>query len=302
MRSFDLASGELRDRLVAAVVRGDKTATTSLRVSYDVDDEPLPTPGLYRLLDRHDETIGVVEVTDVEIRRLGDVDDTVAHAEGEGYPDVAAWRRSHEEFWHSAGDVAAARTRVGGDQLDDDALVVVEWFRWRPELLATDRLLLRPLVPDDADAFAAMNADPAVMEHFTTGPLDRAASDAMLERHRERYAAAGFGLSAVQRHDDDTLLGFTGLNRHRWYPDDVEIGWRLVRHAWGRGYATEAARAWIRRAFGLLELPRLISITVPANERSVAVMRRLGFTLLKHDRQEDLDVVVYARDRTADAA
>ncbi len=254
MLPFTLASGGLRDRLVADVMTGDKTATTSLRASYDVEGEPLPEPGLYRLLDRDDRPIGVVEVTAVDIRRLGEVDDAVAHTEGEGFADVAAWRRSQEEFWRSGGEVAAARAHFGSYDLDDD-----------------------------------------VMRHITTGPLDRAASDAMLERIRLAHDTEGFGLSAVRRLDDGAFLGFTGLNRHRWYPDDVEIGWRLNRDAWGHGYATEAARAWIRRAFGLLGLPRLISITVPENERSIAVMRRLGFTVLEHARHDSLDVVVYAR-------
>ena len=296
MRPFELASGDLRDQLVAATIAGHKTATTALKASYDLDGDGLPTPGLRCLLDRHDESVGVVEVTAVEVRRIADIDDATAQAEGEGFRDAADWRRGHEEFWRSTGEIDRIRAHQPGFDLDD-ALVVIEWYRWRPELLATDRLLLRPLTPDDAEPFAAMNADPEVMRHFTTGPLDRETSDAALARVAERFAAAGFGLSAVCRLDDDAFLGWTGLNRHRWYPDDVEIGWRLVRDAWGHGYATEAATAWVRRAFGLLELPRLISVTVPENLRSIAVMRRLGFAEWEKATHEGLDVVVYARDR-----
>ena len=124
---MDLAFGELREQLVAAVLAGKKTATSSLHRSYLVEDEPLPEPGFYRLVDRNDDSVGVVEVTDVEVRRLGDVDDAVAHAEGEGYRSAADWRRSHEAFWVSAGEASE------GD-LDDDTLVVVERFRWRPDL------------------------------------------------------------------------------------------------------------------------------------------------------------------------
>jgi RimJ/RimL family protein N-acetyltransferase len=165
-----------------------------------------------------------------------------------------------------------------------------------PTSLSTDRLLLRPIEPRDADAFAAMNADPAVMEHFTTGPMDRAASDRMLAKMREHHLRDGFSLGAVERRSDGEFLGFTGIHRHHWYPDDVEIGWRLTPSAWGQGYATEAATAWMEHAFGALGLPRLISITVPANERSIAVMRRLGFALWERATHDDLDVVVYARD------
>lgn len=169
----------------------------------------------------------------------------------------------------------------------------------QPITLTTDRLHLRPLDASDADAFAAMNADPAVMEHFTTGPLDRTASDRMLATLRDHHARDGFGLAAVQRRDDGAFLGFTGIHRHRWYPDDIEIGWRLVRSAWGHGYATEAATAWMTHAFQVLRLPRLISITVPSNEPSIAVMRRLGFTLWERATHDGLDVVVYARTAAA---
>lgn len=166
----------------------------------------------------------------------------------------------------------------------------------QPPTLRTDRLTLRPLEPRDADAFAAMNADPAVMEHFTSGPMSREASDRMLATIREHHLRDGFGLAAVERTADGVFLGFTGIHRHRWYPDDVEIGWRLAPHAWGQGYATEAATAWMEHAFATVGLPRLISITVPANLKSIAVMRRLGFALWERATHDDLDVVVYARD------
>lgn len=167
-----------------------------------------------------------------------------------------------------------------------------------PTFLTTDRLTLRPIEQRDADAWAAMNADPAVMEHFTTGPLDRAGADRMLARMREQHLQEGFGLAAVERTTDGVFLGFTGMHRHPWFPGEVEIGWRLARHAWGHGYATEAATAWMRHAFDELCLPRLISVTVPANERSIAVMRRLGFTLWQETTHDGLDLVVYARDAT----
>lgn len=166
----------------------------------------------------------------------------------------------------------------------------------QPITLTTDRLVLRPIEARDADAFAAMNADPAVMEHFTTGPLDRVASDRMLVRMREQHLRDGYGLAAVERTGDGAFLGFTGIHSHYWYPDEVEIGWRLAAHAWGHGYATEAATAWLEHAFAELRLPRLISITTPANTRSIAVMRRLGFSLWEEATHDGLDVVVYARD------
>jgi uncharacterized protein YhfF len=193
---FELAYGALRDRLVAAVLRGDKTATTSLHASYLVEDERLPITGLYQLIDRDDRPIGVVEVVDVDVRRLGDVDDAIAWAEGEGFSDAADWRRAHEDFWRSSNEVDAVTAAIPGWRLDDDALVVIEHFRWRPDLLVTDRLLLRPFTDADGDAFAAINGDPSVMEHFTTGPLTREQSDGLLSRINAGFETHGFGLSA----------------------------------------------------------------------------------------------------------
>lgn len=91
VRPFELGFGDLRDRLVAAVVAGDKTVTTSLRVSYELEHEPLPQPGLHALVDRDDNRVGVVDVESVEVRRLAEIDDSVAHGEGEGFADVAHW-------------------------------------------------------------------------------------------------------------------------------------------------------------------------------------------------------------------
>lgn len=128
-----------------------------------------------------------------------------------------------------------------------------------------------------------MNADPAVMKHLPQ-VLDRAGSDALLDRLLGVWAERGIGLWAVERRSDGLLLGWAGLNP---MPDGTpgagewEIGWRLVREAWGHGYATEAAREGVRVARRLGER-RLWSITVPANVRSIAVMRRLGMVEHSH--------------------
>jgi RimJ/RimL family protein N-acetyltransferase len=140
--------------------------------------------------------------------------------------------------------------------------------------LTTDRLILRGFLDSDRDAFAAMNADPAVMEHFPA-TLDRAASDAMLDRIRERWRADGHGLWAVERRSDASFLGFTGLARLPWL-EPPEVGWRFVPSAWGHGYATEAGLASLRFGFETLAMPEIVSVTTVGNERSQAVMRRLG--------------------------
>ena len=144
-----------------------------------------------------------------------------------------------------------------------------------PEL-TTERLRLRAFRDADRAAFAAMNGDPAVMEYFP-GTLDRAASDALLDRIRERWAADGHGLWAVERLAHGAFLGFTGLARLA-YLEQPEVGWRFVPSARGQGYATEAARAALAFGFERLGLPEIVSVTTVTNERSQAVMRRIGMT------------------------
>jgi RimJ/RimL family protein N-acetyltransferase len=142
-----------------------------------------------------------------------------------------------------------------------------------PEL-ATDRLLLRGFREADREPFAALNADPAVMEHFPAR-LTRDESDAMVDRILARWAADGHGLWAVERIAGGAFLGFTGLARLAWV-EGPEIGWRFARSAWGQGYATEAARAALRWGFAVREFPEIVSVTTVGNARSRAVMERIG--------------------------
>jgi ribosomal-protein-alanine N-acetyltransferase len=149
-----------------------------------------------------------------------------------------------------------------------------------PEL-ATERLALRRWRKDDREAFAALNADARVMEHFP-GCLSSVQSRDRLRRIEEHFERHGFGLWALERRDVAGAIGFTGLSVTDFEADFtpcVEIGWRLAFEHWGRGYVSEAARAVVDFAFGELDLRELVSFTVPANVRSLAVMRRLGMRL-----------------------
>lgn len=154
--------------------------------------------------------------------------------------------------------------------------------------LRTERLLLRRFTDDDRDAFAALNADPEVTTYLPR-PIERADSDALVDRIEAHWERHGFGLWALERRADGALLGFTGLavpGFEAHFTPAVEVGWRLARPAWGHGYATEAARAALRHAFDTLGLVEVVSFTVPANRRSRAVMTRLGMT---HNPAEDFD-------------
>jgi len=177
------------------------------------------------------------------------------------------------------GGVAVERFRKPATWSGRESLSF-RWYTGEPHPIEpeTERLRLRQWRDGDLAPFAALNADPGVMEHFPA-PLSREESDALAARLRDAMASRGWGLWAVERRADDAFLGFAGLTpvrREMPFAPAVEIGWRLARAAWGSGYATEAARAALRVAFGTLELPEVVSFTAATNERSVAVMRRLG--------------------------
>ena len=148
----------------------------------------------------------------------------------------------------------------------------------RFDTLRTDRLLMRRWRESDREPFAALNADPETMRFFPD-PLDRAASDALVDRIEARFDRLGYGLWALEVSGTGEFIGFTGLNP---MPDGVpgaggsEVGWRLARQAWHHGYATEAARAALGVAFDGVGLSEIWSMTAVLNEPSVAVMRRLG--------------------------
>ncbi len=146
--------------------------------------------------------------------------------------------------------------------------------------IRTDRLLLRRWRPADRVPFAAMNADPEVMEHFPA-PLDRAASDGLVDRIEAGFEKFGYGLWAVEIAAAGEFIGFTGLavpNFEAPFTPAVEVGWRLSRSAWGHGYATEAANAALHEGFVRHGLAEIVSFTALPNVRSQAVMRRLGMT------------------------
>jgi RimJ/RimL family protein N-acetyltransferase len=165
-------------------------------------------------------------------------------------------------------------------------------------VLETPRLLLRTFRRDDLPRYAALNAHPEVVRHLGGQPLSRTYSDEIAAWANELYESEGIGLLAVERRDDGVFLGMCGLHHFESYPDDVEVGWRLAYEHWGHGYATEAASAWLDHGFGPLGFPRVISVTEPSNERSLAVMRRLGMSFDHEGEVEDdgdvFHAVVYA--------
>src|SRR3990167_8399722 len=146
--------------------------------------------------------------------------------------------------------------------------------------LRTERLLLRTFRDSDLAPFASLNADARVMEHFPS-VLNRGESDAMVQRIRDHFERQGFGLWAVEVPGVCDFIGFIGL----WTPSFeahftpcVEVGWRIAALHWGKGYATEGARASLGYGFDTLGLSEIVSMTVPHNLRSRRVMEKLGMT------------------------
>ena len=151
--------------------------------------------------------------------------------------------------------------------------------------LETSRLRMRQWRESDRAPFAAMNADPAVMEFFASPPSP-AASDASIDAWQAQFAARGWSNWAVELRESSEFIGFTGLSVPRRtfsFSPCVEVGWRLARQFWGRGFATEAARAALRVAFERLSLSEIVSFTAVGNLRSRAVMERIGMRNTNQD-------------------
>jgi RimJ/RimL family protein N-acetyltransferase len=159
----------------------------------------------------------------------------------------------------------------------------------RFDSIRTDRLIMRRWQESDKEPFAALNGDPETMRYFPS-TLDRVASDAFIATLEERFEQQGFGMWALEIADTGEFIGNTGLNP---MPEGVpgaggmEVGWRLARHAWHHGYATEAAKAALAVAFDDIGLEEIWSMTAVLNEPSQAVMRRLGlaeYAYFEHPR------------------
>ena len=127
---FAVPGSELRRLLVGLVLDGRKTATASLLVEWELDEETLPAPGVREaVIDADDRFVAEIETTECEVRRLADVDDAFARDEGESSGTAAAWRASHEAFWSDFLDELRGRLGDPGWAIDDDTLVVCQRFR-----------------------------------------------------------------------------------------------------------------------------------------------------------------------------
>lgn len=149
-------------------------------------------------------------------------------------------------------------------------------------MIRTERLLLRQWLPEDLDAWAALNADPAVMA--TLGPVwSREQAAIWLGYNLGVIETRGWGLWAVEVVDGPAFVGFVGLKA--WSDDNlagveftpcVEVGWRIASDQWGKGYAPEAGAAALAHGFDVLGLEEIVSMTATVNIKSRRVMEKLG--------------------------
>lgn len=161
-------------------------------------------------------------------------------------------------------------------------------------IIETERLLLRPFTSGDLDEFVVLCADPDVMRYIATGEAyspERAQMrfNSLIEHWNEH----GFGLWAMIEKAGDEFMGFCGLQ----FLDDtreIEVGYRLAKRFWGRGLATEAARASLRFGFEELGLDRIVAVVQPENTASWRVLEKTGLRYVRDARFYDTDVRYYA--------
>ena len=163
-------------------------------------------------------------------------------------------------------------------------------------MIETERLLLRRVEPRDREAIHRLNADPEFTRHLA-GVQTRDQSEAAIARWEGHWAEHGFGILAVEWRETGEFIGRVGLQYHRVWPNDPEVGWALDPVFWGRGIATEAGAACVNWGFGELGYERLVSITTEANAASRNVMRKLGFVKHAVVPSEWGPLWVHARDR-----
>ncbi|MBE9115471.1 GNAT family N-acetyltransferase [Lusitaniella coriacea LEGE 07157] len=155
-------------------------------------------------------------------------------------------------------------------------------------MLQTPRLILRGWQPSDREPFARLNADPEVMKYFPA-TLSRQESDELIERIESHRQTHNFCFWAVEERSTGAFIGFIGLKVPAFeahFTPTVEVGWRLAKEFWGKGYATEGAKEAIRYGFETIGLNEIVSFTAQINLRSIAVMKRLGMT---HNQADDFN-------------
>lgn len=155
-------------------------------------------------------------------------------------------------------------------------------------MIETKRLILREWRVEDLEPFAQLNADPLVREYFL-GILTRQESDALVKLMSDHIHNNGWGFWSASLAETNEFIGMIGLANVDFmahFTPAVEIGWRLAHSHWGKGYATEGALACLHYGFKTLKLPEIVAFTASQNQRSMAVMERIG---MQRNVDDDFD-------------
>ena len=148
------------------------------------------------------------------------------------------------------------------------------------KIIETERLVLRTWKESDILPFSAMNQDQKVMEFFPS-TLSPGESATLYQKIIASFEQKGFGLFAVEAKQTQEFVGFIGFSQPTftsYFTPCVEIGWRLARQFWGRGFATEGAKACLQYGFSALDFMDIYSWTAKINSKSVNVMEKIGLT------------------------
>jgi RimJ/RimL family protein N-acetyltransferase len=167
-----------------------------------------------------------------------------------------------------------------------------------PLVLETARLVLRQVRIEDLDPFARMMSDPEVRRYLDGRVIDRDEAWREMALWAGHWSLRGYGLWAAEVQETGTFVGRIGLYNPEGWPG-LEVGWALAREHWGKGYATEGARAALECAFDLLGAEHVISVIHPDNARSIRVAERLGQSFERRARVRGVDTVIFGRHRSA---
>jgi [ribosomal protein S5]-alanine N-acetyltransferase len=162
----------------------------------------------------------------------------------------------------------------------------------------TERLRFRPLEAADAEALHAVWGDPEVMRYLPaepSGSLEETAE--RVERHVKRFEETGYGLCAVVERETGGVVGVCGLFPVEWVGPELEVAYHFAPGVWNRGYASEAAAAWVAAAFDELGLDRVVALAFPANRASTRVMEKVGMRFEGEVERYGVELVEYAIER-----
>ena len=162
----------------------------------------------------------------------------------------------------------------------------------------TQRLRYRPLESGDAEALHAVWGDPEVMRYLPGEPSASVEETAeRVGRHVMRFDEGGYGLCAVAERESGRVVGVCGLFPVEWTGPEVEVAYHFAREVWNRGYASEAAGAWVATAFTALGLDRVVALAFPANRASTRVMEKIGMRVEGEVDKYGVTLVQYGIDR-----